>query len=201
MKHKQTNASPNHAVFLGMRIDTSGDFVQLRLQPKGTGWKWKLQRYVEWTSIHTSHTKKFLLKGLLVRAGTITNTMAAFREAVEYYVVGLHARGFGERPMIRSYESYMTDCWAALSLAKKDVRDCFHGLLNRVCKPAPSNQPTQNPRSEPVSNSRAPEARGTTRQGSLLCGLAAINYILAARERMPVQRDILDEVAQHVSNT
>ena len=37
MEHRQTNEQPHTAVFLGMRIDTSGDFVQLRLEPKGAG--------------------------------------------------------------------------------------------------------------------------------------------------------------------
>ena len=73
MEYKQTNANSQIAVFLGMKIATAGDFVQLSLEPKGAGWKWKPQRYVEWSSIHTLDTKRMLMKGLLVRAGTITN--------------------------------------------------------------------------------------------------------------------------------
>ena len=97
MEHHRTSTDHRSVVFLGMPISTSGDFVQLSMEPKGAGWRWKPQRYVEWTSIHTKGTKRMILKGLLVRAGTITSTMAAFKEAVEYYTQGLHARGFQKR--------------------------------------------------------------------------------------------------------
>ena len=111
MEHRQTNDKATQAVFLGMLIDTSGDFVKLKLQPKGAGWKWVPQRYVEWTSVHTDATKNHLLKGLLVRAGTVTNTLAAFHEAVEYYVQGLFARGFTRRALHHAFQSYIHDYW------------------------------------------------------------------------------------------
>ena len=46
MEHRCTNDNPHEAVFLGMAINTNGDFVKLKLQPKGAGWKWTPQRYV-----------------------------------------------------------------------------------------------------------------------------------------------------------
>ena len=64
MEHKQTNQDSHTAVFLGMRICTKGDFVQLSLEPKGAGWRWTPQRYVEWNSTHTKGTKRMLMKGL-----------------------------------------------------------------------------------------------------------------------------------------
>ena len=54
MEHKKTNDSHMRAVFLGMSIDTSGDYVRLALEPKGVAWKWKPQRYLNWSSVHTA---------------------------------------------------------------------------------------------------------------------------------------------------
>ena len=113
MEHKRTNEDCHSAVFLGMRVDTKGDFVKLSLEPKGAGWRWKPQRYVEWSSIHTRDTKRLLLKGLLVRAGNITNTLPAFHEAISYFVEGLHARGFSQSAMLDSLESYIKHYWSA----------------------------------------------------------------------------------------
>ena len=136
MEHRCTNDSPTHAVFLGMSISTSGDRLQLRLQPKGAGWKWQPQRYVEWTSVHTSFTKKYLLKGLLIRASTVTNTMSAFHDAIEYYVQGLYARGFTKKALHHSFQSYIHDHWAQFPHHQQELSRWFNNLVNRIYSPA-----------------------------------------------------------------
>lgn len=186
MEHRRTNDNPQQAVFLGMSIDTSGDFVKLKLQPKGAGWKWVPQRYVEWNSVHTDATKNHLLKGLLVRAGTVTNTMAAFHEAVEYYVQGLFARGFTRRAMHLSFQSYIQDYWKPYPNQQAELSKWFQSLLNQTFG-ANHMQP------------KAPIAAVTQPKDSLLCGLHAINHIMVNQGRMPISRDILDDLADNVA--
>ena len=204
MEHKQTNERVDTAVFLGMRIMTSGDFVQLSHEPKGAGWKWKPQRYVEWSSIHTKDTKRMLLKGLLVRSGAITNTMAAFKDSVRYTVEGLHSRGFTRRSLMDSFESYMKDYWSPFPYAAQDVRNWFRSELERLFqqKIQPFGSTSVRAPAKPAAP-KAPAPAFTPRevaQGTLLCGLDAINHIMASRGRMPLGRDVLDDVALHVAN-
>jgi hypothetical protein len=195
MEHRCTNDSPHSAVFLGMSINTKGDFVQLRLHPKGAGWKWVPQRYVEWTSTHTSYTKKNLLKGLVVRAAVITNTMAAFHEAVEYYVQGLHARGFPKKALHHSFQGYLQDHWTAYPHLQQELSKWFKEMVGRYY-PQAKGAPIP-PRPQPESSAVLP-AR-TDAQGSLLCGLRALNHVMVHLGRMPVNRDILDDVADNVA--
>ena len=188
MEHRRTNDSPHQAVFLGMSIDTSGDFVRLKNQPKGDGWKWTPQRYVEWTSVHTAATKKFLLKGLLVRASTVTNTTPAFQEATEYYVQGLHARGFTRRAMHDGVQSYIQDYLKPYPNQQQELSRWFQSLLARTFGPS---QTSHKPSTfVPTTNS----------QGTLLCGLDAINHVMVNQGRMPINREILDDIADNVAS-
>ena len=124
MTHVQINAAPHEAVFLGMKINTSGSFVRLSLQPKGAGWKWKPQRYIQWSSVHTKYTKNFLMKGLAVRAGVITNTMESFKEAITYYAEGLAARGFHSTTLQNSWNSYLQD-WKGYPTCRRSFGSGF----------------------------------------------------------------------------
>ena len=187
MEHRRTNDNPNHAIFLGMSIDTSGDFVKLKLQPKGAGWKWTPQRYVEWSSVHTAATKRYLLKGLLVRASTVTNTTAAFHEAIEYYVQGLHARGSPRRALHDAFQSYIHDYWTAFPYQQQELSKWFQALLSRTFGPA----------NTPKKDTLMPMTKS---HGALLCGLDAINHIMVNQGRMPITRDILDDIADNVAS-
>jgi hypothetical protein len=200
MEHRRTSEDRRKAVFLGMSIDTSGDFIMLRMEPKGAGWKWKPQRYVDWSSVHTRATKKFLLKGLLVRAGTVTNTLAAFKDAVEYFLEGLIARNFGKRDLTHSMESYLQDYWSEFPHQATQLRKWFHQkLVGAFGRPRlPGNNTEATTSQAPPTTTAA--AHPPPRQGTLLCGLDAINHIMISRSRMPVQRDMLDDIAAHVAS-
>ena len=186
MEHRRTNDTPQQAVFLGMSIDTSGDFVKLKLQPKGAGWKWVPQRYVEWNSVHTDATKNHLLKGLLVRAGTVTNTLSAFHEAVDYYVQGLFARGFTRRAMHHAFQSYIHDYWNPFPHQQAELSKWFQNLLNQKFEASSAQQKS------PILATMQPK-------DSLLCGLHAINHIMVNQGRMPITREILDDLADNVA--
>ena len=144
------------------------------------------QRYVEWSSVHTAATKNFLLKGLLVRASTVTNTTANFHVAVEYYVQGLHARGFSRRAMHDAFQSYIQDYWKAYPNQQQELSRWFQGLLLRTF-------------GNSTAPHKGPNTAQTTSQGTLLCGLDAINHIMMNQGRMPVTRDILDDIADNVA--
>ena len=78
MDHVDTTDSPYNVqnkssmtVFLGMKITTNADGIWTSVQPKGVGWKWISQRFIEYGACHTHYTKWYMLKGLLIRALTI----------------------------------------------------------------------------------------------------------------------------------
>lgn len=204
MEHKKTSENAHSVVFLGMRITTTGDYVQLTMEPKGAAWKWKPQRYVEWSSIHTKDTRRMLLKGLLVRAGTITNSMPAFKEAVSYYVNGLYVRGFQRRALMDSFESYMKDYWTAFPHAANDVRQWFKNLLRRLYDNSSKQNDTRKesqPHWAPASNvTHSQRQNSPPPSGALLCGLDAINHIMTSRRRPPITRDMLDDIAKHIAH-
>ena len=59
MDHIDTTHTPGQkAVFLGMAIETSSAGLSLSVQPKGEGWKWIPQRFIDFGSCHTHYTKE-----------------------------------------------------------------------------------------------------------------------------------------------
>ena len=69
MEHRDTTTVPGTEVgFLGMVIKRTARDIDMAVLEKGAGWQWKPQRYLEYSSIHTPWTKRFLMKGLLIRA-------------------------------------------------------------------------------------------------------------------------------------
>jgi hypothetical protein len=112
--------------------------------------------------------------------------MTAFHEAVEYYVQGLHARGFTRRAMHHAFQSYIHDNWKPFPHQQAELSKWFQALLDRTFlagakKPSVPNEP------------------GDSSKGTLLCGLDAINHIMLNQGRMPITRDILDDIADNVA--
>ena len=64
----------------------------------------------------------------------------------------------------------------------------FHKLMDEVFQP-------QHASSSPPKQQEPPSVKGT-----LLCGLDAINHIMAKRDRLPVHHDVLDEITSHVAS-
>ena len=88
-------------VFLGARILMDG--IWLAVQPKGQGWMWLPQRFIEYGSCHTHYTKWYMFKGLLIRALTICNNQTDFFNAAVHYAQGLIARGFPVTALLRAW--------------------------------------------------------------------------------------------------
>ena len=58
MDHKETTQPDGTIIFLGMKVTKKEKQLLLEQQPKGVGWMWKPQKYVEATSTHTHYTKR-----------------------------------------------------------------------------------------------------------------------------------------------
>ena len=190
MTHVKTNSAPHEAVFLGMKVNTSASSVRLSLQPKGAGWKWKPQRYIQWSSVHTKYTKNFLMKGLAVRAGVITNTMEGFQEAISYYSEGLAARGFHASALQTSWDSYLQEYWKGYPQLQTEFRQWFPELLRGLFGVSSAKRAAQ---------SRTPARTQSHQPGMLLCGLHAINIILQSIGQDCVVRQELDQIADELA--
>ena len=55
--HPTPTTPTAETVFLGMRIRTDPTRIHLTSEPKGRGWRWRPQRFIEFASCHTHYTK------------------------------------------------------------------------------------------------------------------------------------------------
>lgn len=187
MEHRDTTLKPlKDAVFLGMHIKRTAERLLLSVWEKGTGWTWVPQRNISYSSCHTPWTKKFLLKGLLIRAATICNTTAAFKAAALYYINGLKLRGCSNTQLTQSWDSFCSSRMQNAGRLREGLTAWFKSVLHR-----------SNPNIE-LPPPRAPLARHVpdeaNRSKVLLCGLHATNAILGILKRPLLQREHLDEV-------
>ena len=116
MAHEDTTDSPYNpwsksstTVLLGIKILTNSDGIWTAVQPKGVGWKWIPQRFIDYNSCHTHYTKWYMLKGLLIRALTICNNQSEFIKAVIYYTKGLISTGFLVSALRRAWHNFIYD--------------------------------------------------------------------------------------------
>ena len=132
MEHKETTDSSGSVLFLGMRITQFEDSLLLEQEPKGRGWSWRPQRYLEATSTHTHFTRRSVFKGLCVRAGSITNTRKAFKDAVKQVAEGLILRGYGRQALLRSWREYLQEHFAAQPQEKQLLEEWFSTWMAAV---------------------------------------------------------------------
>ena len=135
--HEDTPDSPytvqnksSMTVFLSMKIITNTDGIWTSVQPKGVGWKWIPQRFIEYGSCHTPYTKWYMLKGLLIHALTIFNNQADFMKAVIYYAQGLISRGFPASALRRAWRKFLYDKIPAQS-TRKVLSNAFEEWLSK----------------------------------------------------------------------
>ena len=130
MTHSDTTEGQGKVVFLGMRIDVKKDSVTLSIQPKGAGWKWVPNRFLEYSSCHTQCTKNNVFKGLLMRALTICNTLATFETAYRDYAQGLIARGCPKNSLTFSWKNFLHSRIKAPGHDKRILNKNFHNWLD-----------------------------------------------------------------------
>ena len=185
MEHKDTSlVAHNEVVFLGMHVKRTQRDLLLEVWQKGTGWQWKPQRFIDFTSCHTPWTKKFLLKSLLVRAATICSTTASFKRAVEHYVQGLLLRGCGLNHLQQSWDSFASSRLKHRWKMRNELSAWFRRLIGK---------------SKPQSPSQNDAPRKNSKYRLLLCGLNAVNAVLSLIDRPPISREQLDDLNDNLA--
>ena len=106
------------------------------------------------------------MKGLCVRAGRITNTREAFKEAVLQYAEGLLLRGYTSAMLAKAWGSYLQDNFARQPVESRILKEWFMNWLTLYF--GGSNERTE-VNLRPVANRRL-----------LLCGLDAMNAVMEA---------------------
>ena len=177
MDHVDTTDSPYNVqnkssmtVFLGMKITTNADGIWTSVQPKGVGWKWIPQRFMEYGSCHTHYTKWYMLKGLLIRALTICNNQPDFMKAVIYYTQGLISRGFPASALRRAWRKFMYDKIPAQN-TRKVLTEAFDEWLNKQNFSQASSDEEQ-------QRQQRKDATQHQLESFLINGLTTINHIL-----------------------
>ena len=86
-----------------------------------------------------------------------------------------------------AFQSYIHDYWKPYPHQQEELSKWFQALLNRTFQGAPKKPDNFSPQAQP------PKA-------ALLCGLDAINHIMLNQGRMPIGRDLLDDLADNVAS-
>ena len=186
MSHTDTTDGPGTAVFLGMRINQQKDSLILSVQPKGAGWKWIPNRFLEYSSCHTHYTKQNVYKGLLIRALTICNTINTFEAAYRHYAQGLIARGCPQKSLKYSWKKFMYSRVKASGQEKRMLNTNFYDWLEMQNF---SHALPRTPLPEVQKQERLKERRSL-----LLCGLVAINHLLRHFKKDTLDRNHVDEI-------
>jgi hypothetical protein len=175
MEHKETTDPSGSALFLGMRITRFEDSLLLEQEPKGRGWSWRPQRYLEATSTHTHFTRRSVFKGLCVRAGSITNTRKAFKDAVLQVAEGLVLRGYGIQALQRSWKEYLMDYFRAQPQERQLLEEWFSAWMSAAF---------------PEAQWRNEASGQSEREADRLADKAwtVVNEVLRAMELRPLER-------------
>ena len=93
----------SETVFLGISHPSG---IQLSVEPKGKGWRWIPQRFIEFSSCHTHYMREHMFLSLLTRATTLSNSSDNFFKAATEYARGLIARGFNAAALKKSWRKF-----------------------------------------------------------------------------------------------
>ena len=182
----------SQVVFLGMKVVSNSDGISLSVQPKGDGWAWLPQRFIDYSSCHTHYTKWYLFHGLLVRALTICSSEEEFFKAVIHYAQGLIARGFPATSLKRSWNAF---CYAKIQnkLARRNLTQKFIEWVNSqdfsACHLDEEAQRKQ----------RKTKTMGKY-IGTLACGMHALNHILRAYHKPLVTAEDIHSTASEMAD-
>ena len=194
MAHKDTTDTPYNSrskssttVFLGMKILTNSDGIWTSVQPKGVGWKWIPQRFIEHNSCHTHYTKWYMLKGLLIRALTICNNQSDFMTAVIYYTQGLISRGFPVSALRRAWRKFVYDKILAPATRKTPTADFEKWLDQQDFSQACLH--------EEQHKLKRIESTQHEFESFLINGLAAVNHMLKSTNCQPLTLNDMKQVA------
>ena len=174
-------------VFLGMRIRTDPTGIHLTSEPKGRGWRWRPQRFIEFASCHTHYTKWYIYSSQLIRMSTITNSADAFFDGAIREAEALILRGFNKNAMNRAWTKY------AYTRAKDFV---LRTLLTRRFKAWVDEQDFSAAAEGDTEKKQALlQKRSEKNTRDLRCGLKALNAILSHIKKATVDHTVTDRAA------
>jgi len=182
-----TKTKKSQATFLGMKILSSPDGIWTSVQPKGDGWAWLPQKFIEYSSCHTHYTKWYMLKGLLIRAMTICNNQKDFMHAAMYYTQGLIARDFPQNTIMRA--------WGKFVYEKVTHPAARHHLTNQFKQWLGQQDFSAAHDDESIRRRKRLEKTRAKFVGTLMCGLTATNHILRSLNLPPVSAEFMQEQA------
>ena len=195
MEHKDTSRQLNNeVVFLGMKVRRYERGLWTEVWPKGEGWSWQPNKYLDYTSCHTPWTKRYLLKSLPVRAATICNSDFGFKKpvAVEYYTRGLIVRGCPKSAVNHSWQSF---CQMSTAFTGQPFRrTALTKWFNTMVEAAFAEFASVAPRKSLSSMDRATASK----QQLLLCGMHAVNAVLEVMQRPPLNKAQMDTINENV---
>ena len=183
--------SRSQVVFLGMKIQSDPQGITLSVQPKGDGWAWLPQRFIEYSSCHTHYTKWYLFHGLLVRALTICSGQEEFLQACFHYAQGLIARGFPHQALKRSWNSF---CYSKVKnkVARRTLTLKFVEWVSR--QDFSGCQLDE----EALKKQRKQKTMGRY-ISTLACGMHALNHILRAFHRPVITAEDIHSTASEMA--
>ena len=179
------------AIFLGMRILTNPDGVWTSVQPKGDGWAWLPRKFIDYGSCHTHYSYWYMFKGLLIRALTICHNQNDFFNVVVHCAQGLVSRGFPASALLRAWRKFAYE---------KLVHPTARRTLTNQFKEWISQQNFSSAHSDERSQQQTQYNNFLSQfQGTLLCGLAAVNHILAHENKPQLTAQYMHEMAQNMA--
>ena len=199
MSHVDTTDVPyssltqtSETVFLGMRAISDPRGIHLSVEPKGKGWRWIPQRFIEFSSCHTHYTREHMFLSLLTRASTLTNSADNFFKAATEYAQGLIARGFNVSSLKKSWRKF-TYSKAKDHILRVTLTARFFAWLDQQDFSKAYPEDTEVRQQETAK-------RTQTKTQQLLCGLRAFNAIMTHLGKPTVERDFMDNKAKELAD-
>ena len=97
---------------------------------QGEGWVWRPKQFLEASWTHTHFTRRSVFKGQCVRAGKITNTRKAFKDAVLQVAEGLVLRGCGIQSLQRSWREYPQTYFKTQTQERQLLEEWFQAWMS-----------------------------------------------------------------------
>ena len=170
-----------------MRIRTDPTGIHLTSEPKGRGWRWRPQSFIEFASCHTHYTKWYIYSSQLIRTSTITNSADAFFDGAIREAEALILRGFNKNALNRAWTKH------AYTRAKDFV---LRTLLTRRFKAWVDEQDFSAAAEGDTEKKQARlQKRSEKNTRDLRCDLKALNTILSHIKKATVDHTVTDRAA------
>ena len=155
---------------------------------------WLPRKFIDYSSCHTHYTKWYMFKGLLIRTLTICNSQEDFMKGVIHYAQGLIARGFPVTAIKRAWNKFIYEKIQQPAVRHKLTEDLLSWLRKQDFSGA-----------FPDEESKKEEQKKKNKclkhyEGTLMCGLVALNHILRALKLPAVASKEMQQIAKQMAD-